>query len=368
MTFRFSLSFIVFALAVFSLAACSSTTRNYKAIYAATQDVDDLDIPPGLSTPETGAEPLPELERNIKTYTGYEESVKGKPASRFEREYEGMNFVRGGSLFWLEINTPSDAVWGDLRNFFKRLGFDFEIERPQIGFFETNWLANKESLPSNILTSLLDNVFSSSEIMDKYRIRLEWDAEKKISRVFINHQGLREIVEGVDDNVSVVQTKWVRRPSDPELEVELLMRFMAFRGLNVSVAEKNIKAAVKSKVAEVSLVDNKPQLTIYEPFARSWRHVGIAIDRLGYSIDDKNRSAGVYYISLPETFEVSKESGVFGKLFTSNKEAPKHLKYLIILEDDGESTKVKIKANGDVTDDISRVEKKILADLQSSIL
>ncbi len=358
---------LVLILLVCSLAACTSTTRDYKGVYEATQDLDDLDVPPGLDSPDSGSDRLPELLPNIKTASGYEASLKGKPASRFEREYKGMNFVRGGSLFWLEIDAPGDQVWGDVRSFFLRLGFQLKRETPQIGYLETDWLENQITAPTGFWSNLLNSI-SPTDIMDKYRIRLEWDAEKKISRLFINHQGLREIIEGEDDNLSTVQTNWVPRPSDPELEVEMIMRFMAYRGLSVVLAEENIASAKEKRVAEVTLVDDKANFIIYEPFARGWRHIGIALDRLGYLVEDKNRSAGVYYVTLPATFVIPKEGGLFGSVFTSSTEAPKHLKYLIILEDNGESTRVKIKSNGEVTDDFPRVEKKVFEDLQRSIL
>ncbi len=363
MTFR-----LVFILLVFTLTACTSTTRDYKGVYEASKELGDLDVPPGLDRPDVGAEKLPELSQNIKTYSGYEESIKGKPSSRLEREYHGMNFVRNGSLFWLEVSAPGHEVWNDLRQFFLRLGFEFKLETPQIGYLETNWRENGNEAPTGFLSSLFNSIFASSELMDKYRIRLEWDAEKKVSRVFINHQGMREIIEGEDDNISIVTTKWVPRESDPDLEVELLMRFMAFRGLNEVLAKENIASAKSKKVAEVNVVDDKLTFIINEPFARGWRHVGIALDRLGYLVEDKNRSAGVFYVSLPETFVIPDDGGLFGAIFTKGVEAPKHLKYLIILEDNGESTRVKLKSNGEVTDDFSRVEKKVFEDLQKSIL
>ncbi len=358
---------LVLLLFVCALAACTSTTRDYKGVYEASKDLDDLDVPPGLNTPNAAGQKFPDLTQKIKTASSYEESLKGKPASRFEREYQGMNFVRAGSLFWLEIDAPGDQVWGDVRSFFLRLGFQFKRETPQIGYLETEWLENQVTAPTGFFSSLL-NSFSPTDIMDKYRIRLEWDAENKLSRLFMSHQGLREIVEGEDDNLSAVQTNWVLRPSDPELEVEMLMRFMAFRGLSVAVAEENIASAKKQQVAEVIVVDDKRTFVINEPFARGWRHVGIALDRLGFLVEDKNRSAGVYYITLPESFEIPKESGLFGSIFTGKTEVPKHLKYLIILEANGESTKLKLKANGEVTDDFPRVEKKLFDDLQRSIL
>lgn len=357
---------IPFLFFVILVASCSSTTPDYKGVYEQTAELNDLSIPPGLSRPETSTDTtLPELQRSIKTYSSYEENVTTRPTVKYAQDYQGMRFVRSGSLFWLEINAPGQEIWSDVRSFFVRLGFTIKSIQPRIGYMETDWQENKITAPTNTLASFLGALFHSG-YMDKYRVRLEWDSEKQLSRLFISHQGLYEVATEEDDNIQAVTTRWVQRPADPDLEVEMLMRFMAFRGLEVKAAEQAITQSKPSRLTSLSEENETTRLVINEPFARAWRHVGIAIDRLGFLVEDKNRTAGIYYIELPESFEIPKQGGLFGKMF-SESQKPSHLKYLIILEESGDVTQVNIKANGQVPEDMNAVVNKMLKDIQGSI-
>ena len=362
---KFRISFILFILCF--IASCSSTTRDYKGVYETTAELQDLTVPPGLNKPEVSRDSaLPELQRSIKTYSSYEEKQGTQETARYAQDYKGMRFVRQGSLFWLEFNAANEEIWDDVRNFFVRLGFTIKKEQPKIGYMETDWQENKVGVPTNFLSQLLSALYSV-DFLDKFRIRLEWDPEQKITRLFINHQGLKETEEEESDNISVVTTKWVSRPADPELEVEMLMRFMAFRGLDIKVAEQHVDSVKATKLTKLDVDDDKTRLTINAPFSRAWRHIGIALDRLGFLVEDKNRTAGIYYIKLPETFVIPKQGGFFGSLFTSTQ-IPSHLKYLIVLEEKDDATVVTIKANGKVPEDMTVVSNKMLQDIQSSIL
>jgi len=363
---KFRISSII--LAVCFVVSCSSTTRDYKGVYEASIDLDDLDIPPGLNKPEAGGDStLIELQRSIKTYSSYEEKLGAQPTARYAQNHQGMRFVRSGNFVWLEVDGAGEEIWDEVKTFFKRLGFTIKRELPRIGYMETDWLENRYDVPTNFLTEFFSGLFSSG-YMDKYRIRLEWDQENKLTRLFINHQGLEEIAVGdTEDNIAVVQTKWVPRQSDPELEIEMLMRFMSFRGLEIKVAEEHIGSVKPKELTQLDVEGESTSLTINEPFARAWRHVGIAVDRLGFLVEDKNRTAGIFYIELPETFVIPKQGGLFGTLFT-DIEQPSHLKYLIVLEEKGETTLVTIKANGEVPEDMKAVSNKILKDMQGSIL
>ena len=363
MKFQISVIFVV----SFLLASCSSTTRDYKGVYESTVAIEDLDIPPGLDKPVSNNDSvLPELENRIKTYSTYEENISAQPNARYTQSFEGMRFVRAGTIYWLEVDAPGVEIWEDIRIFLTRLGFVIKKSQPNIGYMETDWLENRMSTPTNFLSKFFNSLFSSG-FMDKYRVRLEWDEENKKTRLFISHQGLEEVIISGDDSISVVQTRWVPRPSDPELEIEMLMRFMAYRGLEEKVAEQNIASVKPERLTNLKGEGDKKALLINEPFARAWRHISIALDRVGFLVEDKNRTAGLYYIELPETFEIPKQGGVFGTLFTST-EKPTQLKYLIVLEDKGDVTEVTVKANGEVPKEMPAIVTKILNDIQSSIL
>ncbi|MGD8926443.1 MAG: outer membrane protein assembly factor BamC [Thioalkalispiraceae bacterium] len=362
---KFNFSFVIVALLL--LTSCSSTAPDYKGVYESTADIRDLTVPPDLDKPVMSKDSiLPELQRSIKTYSSYEENIGAKPTASYAQNYSGMRFVRSGSIFWLEIDAPGSEIWGDIRRFFIRLGFKIKKEQPRIGYLETDWLENRINTPTNFLSEFLGSLFSSG-LMDKYRVRLEWDEKKKVTRLFINHQGLKEVAVSGDDNISVVETRWEPRKSDPNLEIEMLTRFMAFRGLDEKVAEQQVASAKPVELTKLEGEGDKTTLTINEPFARAWRRVSIALDRLGYLVEDKNRTAGIYYVKIPETFEIPKQGGLFGTFFTDTQK-PTHYKYLIILEEKEDATVVTIKSNGDIPKEMPVVANKMLKDIESNIL
>lgn len=344
--------------------SCSSTTPDYKGVYEESEKIESLDIPPGLDKPpQSNDSSLSELGQSVKSISIYEENLKGKASEEFEPQYKGMKFKRDGSLYWLEVNDQPTVVWKDLHAFFVKLGFEIEVDNAQIGYMQTGWLENRVDVPGGWIREYLGLLYST-DLMDRYRIRLEWDPDTQISRVFIIHQGLKEVVVSGDNPDEVVQTQWVIRPSDPELEVEMIMRFMAYRGLSESLAEKQIAAVKTEERTKLVEKDGKNELIITESFQRSWRQISIAVDRLGYLVEDRNRSAGVFYIRLPDSFEVKTDGG----FFSSETAKPEHDKYLIILEDKGDKTLVTVKTNGDDAKDFARVQQKMLQDLKASIL
>ena len=61
---------------------------------------------------------------------------------------------------------------------------------------------------------------------------------------------------------------------------------------------------------------------IDEPFDRAWRRVGVALDRGGFEVTDRDRSQGLFMINyLDPDYEQQKKSeqGFFANLFSSAK-------------------------------------------------
>jgi outer membrane protein assembly factor BamC len=370
-SWKFNLLIGVLVAAVFSLSACSSTP-DYKGVYDSDQDETSLEVPPDLNAPQPDSnQELPEQDDLVRTYSGYQQNVLSKPADSLLKTYDDMHFVRSGSLFWLEVDAPPQEVWGEVRDFFRKVGFQIENEQPALGLMETNWKENKVNVPSNWLASLF-SFASSSGLRDKYRIRLEETDDKNKTRVFIAHQGMKEVEvnEEASSAADPVQTAWEPRPPDPDLEAEMLMRFMAYRGLSENKAKEKIaKAGPPQQQSEVKQSNEESVLEVYEPFARTWRHVGLALDRLGFYVEDRNRSAGVYYIRLPEDFTIEEDQGWLASVFGSDKKSPKNLKYLLVLKDQGEHTTVELRSRGDMKkEDLAKLSKAILEKIRQNIL
>jgi outer membrane protein assembly factor BamC len=363
--FMKKLKLLIFVVSVVSLSACSSTS-DYKAVYGEIEQQKALDMPPGLDQPDDNGNKLPEQLATSGYYSEYTSSQGQRKQGDYLKPYEGVRFVRDGSLYWLEINDYPEKVWPDLRTFFNKLGLKITFEQPQLGLMQTEWKENRIDATTGWLSGLF-GWLTSSEILDSYRARLEFDEEKIITRVFISHRGMREVVEGEDNNIDVVLTKWVPRESDPELEIELLMRFMAFRGVDEKIAKEEVEKVKSIKRTELVKTDDTLALKVNEVFPRTWRHVALALDRMGVLVEDRNRTAGVYYITLPETFNIRNESGFFSA-FTDGVIKPSTDKYLLSIEDKGDTSMVFVKARGEVGADLQQVTEKILTDIQDNIL
>jgi outer membrane protein assembly factor BamC len=71
-------------------------------------------------------------------------------------------------------------------------------------------------------------------------------------------------------------------------------------------------------------VNNAPVVQLDENFDRAWRRVGLALDRTGFTVEDRDRSQGMYFVRYVEPTVDKKEPGFFGKLFGGDRQRPFH--------------------------------------------
>ena len=229
---------------------------------------------------------------------------------------------------------------------------------------ETDWAENRAKIGDgfvrNILGKVLDSLYSTAE-RDKFRTRLEPGAEPGTTEVYISHRGMYEIYvsEGKD------QTRWQPREPDPELEAEMLRRLMMRFGSDdrrsqLEMAEAKNRPVDRAKLARS--VDGSGALEVEESFDRAWRRVGLALDRVGFTVEDRDRSKGLYYVRYvdPESDGQNKDPGLMSKLaFWKSAPPDPQTKYRVFVKDGGSRTTVQVlSAEGGV--DQSDTSKKIL--------
>lgn len=332
---------VVLCSLLMSLIACSSSPE-WKGVYgtdAEEIDAASLEVPPDLSEPNiTSNLAIPNISSAGSTYSAYNNTdykgTKITPANP-----ANVKLVRDGALQWLEVKATAESLWPELRNFFKQVGFEIKREDKQIGVMETNWLENRHSLPTNWFSKLLSKI-SSTGIRDKYRARLEKTTQPGVTRVFITHQGLKE--KSVED-ISSIKVWWEVRPSDPELESEMYQRFLIFRQYRKADALKIVSKTSPAERTRIVEKDSIKTLKVNEGFDRTWRRVGIALDRIGLLVEDRDRSAGLYYLRITKDFKekVKEEEGWFASLFSSSKVKLKE-RYLLSVAKDHDKTSISI--------------------------
>lgn len=341
---RYGIELVVLGMAML-LGACSSNPeRDYKAIYAEQEAREDrpLEVPPELGRPQVREQmQIPGIGREQASY-----SDQGDPGSEGAKDKVvatagNAQFIRQGDMHWLELELSPEQIWEAGREFFESIGFEITRQDRQLGIMQTNWQERRERVPGNWLVRMID-ALSSTGYQDSYRMRLERRPQGG-TRVFITHRGLHEVVTS-GGGTEVVETAWVPREADPGLEVELLQRLLVSLGTDVEQAQSIVASgAAPAKRTEFRQEQDELRLQVNETFPRTWRRVGLALDRVGLLVEDRNRSEGVYYIRLTEEFKDKEAKGFWAGLLGDDEPTNTVDALLLRVNQQGEYTHITLR-------------------------
>lgn len=255
-----------------------------------------------------------------------------------------VRIERAGSQRWLVVNRPADKLWNPVREFWLDGGFLLAQDQENLGIMETDYAENRAKLPQdfirNAIGKIFDGLYSTGE-RDKFRTRLERRADGA-TEIYVSHRGMVEVVTGTRGGSGGDGTVWQPRPADPELEAEFLRRMMVKLGVTQEQSKALVAAGGGRQTSRVSTINNLPVVQIDEGFDRAWRRVGLALDRTGFTVEDRDRNQGTYFVRYVEPSANKAEPGFFGKLFKSSPTAAGPLKYRIAVKSEGESTVVSV--------------------------
>ncbi|MCC7485139.1 MAG: outer membrane protein assembly factor BamC [Burkholderiales bacterium] len=294
-----------------ALGACSSlpeiNIESKKVDYKSAGKLPPLEVPPDLTRPQPNERyTVPDVnQRGTATYSDYSRDRAGKPAATGAAlvlpQQDNVRVERQGNQRWLVVKGRPGEVWPIVKDFWQESGFILNVELPEAGVMETDWNENRARISDpgfirGILGKLLDQVYSTSE-RDKFRTRLEIGAEPGTTEIYISHRGMEEVFTGTNQDT----TKWQPRPVDPELEAEMLRRLMVRFGVQETRAKTQVAAASAKTPPRATLTSTATgagagTLALHEQFDRAWRSVGLALDRVGFTVEDRDRSKGVYFV------------------------------------------------------------------------
>ena len=257
-----------------------------------------------------------------------------------------VRIERAGTQRWLVVNRPADKLWSPVRDFWLESGFLLAQDQENLGIMETDYAENRAKLPQdfirNTIGKIFDSLYSTGE-RDKFRTRLERRPDGG-TEIYVSHRGMIEVVTG--DTASKPSggdgTVWQPRPADPELEAEFLRRMMLKLGVTPEQSKALITAGAPRQTSRVANVNNVPVVQMDEGFDRAWRRVGLALDRTGFTVEDRDRSQGTYFVRYVEPVTNKAEPGFFSKIFSGSTPAAAPLKYRIAVKSQGESTVVSV--------------------------
>ena len=348
----------------FSLAACTTVFEADKVDYKATKKAAPLDIPPDLTQLQKDNRYAVPDGRGIATASGFQQqhsaAAANGPAASADQigqvSNDTVHIERAGNERWLVVKQTPEQLWPQLQEFWTNSGFTVETESPQTGIMETNWAENRAKIPQDFLRRAIGKVFDSAYSTgerDKFRTRLERRADGS-TEIYISHRGAEEVLTGAQKET----TTWTARPNDPELEAEFISRLMA-QLTGTKVKEASAFVANAPLEAQHAKLDGS-KVTVDEGFDRAWRRVGLALDRVGFTVEDRDRVQGIYFVRYVDPDAVKKE-GFFTKLFGNedkNKEAQKY-RVLVSAVPSATTTDVTVQSN-DGKPDASPTGAKIL--------
>ena len=348
------------------LAACGSVIETDKVNYKSeTEDKGQttLEVPPDLS----------KLNRN-KRYDmpngkfSANQQDDGKASTNADGtsplQLADIQVKRSGNQMWLDIGRPPEELWPQVRDFWKESGFVLARDEQKIGVMETDWAENRAKLPQDFirrsLGKVIDSLYSTGE-RDKFRIRLERTTNNH-TELFVSHRGLMEVYT---DALSK-STTWQPRPNDPELEKEFLRRIMVKLAPATPNPDKAMDQVAVSSASKLINVNGKPAVSFNQSFDIAWRRVGVALDRNGFTVEDRDRKQGIYFVRYVEVGPEGDE-GFFSKWFgKAGAQGPKQYRLKLEAGEAGSTNILILNSSGeaDGSPNAQKIAQLLVSELQ----
>ena len=354
------------SLLALGLAACSGTADDLldpilperEAAYKSSKTAPPLEVPPDLSSATLNdTMVVPSLAQGSATYSAYVNGTQVAMASvnGVLPRLNGVRIERAGSDRWLIVDVPPGVVWPKVRDFWLSQGFLIQLEDPSIGIMETDWAEKRTIFDggaiSNFFSKLSSELYGATT-RDMYRTRLERGTIPETTEVYVSHRGAEYVSTGkisraLDATGSEEVYVWQPRPSDPELEAEMLSRLVITFGIKKDAATTLVAAAAERPPRAHIVRDGEGAsvLDLQDNFSRAWRRTGLALDRVGFTVEDRDRSRGLYYVRYIDTDKVDsgKDDSFFGTLkFWGDDEPPDQNEYLVSLVGKQSTTQIVI--------------------------
>ena len=360
----YSRDILASTLTILTLAGCTWTGSilqpdhiDYKSASKKDAVAPKLDVPPDLSQiSRDNRYSIPDATTTgTLTASGYSSAKNGAaapaasataPASAATtaiNSLQDMHIERDGNQRWLVVKQSPEVLWPKIKQFWQENGLLINQESEATGIMETDWAENRAKIPDDFIRRTIgyvfDSLYSTGE-RDKYRTRLE-RRDDGSTEIYISQRGVEEEFIGAQKETST----WVFRPNDPGLESAFLTRLMVSLGSPAEKAKELADSPVDQPIKARLVKDGaNSRVDVDEAFDRAWRRVGLALDRVGFTVEDRDRNNGIYFVRYVDQDADSKDKGFFSRIFSFDKEAEAK-RYRILVKGEATGSHITVQSN-----------------------
>ncbi len=361
--------------AIALLASGCAITDGGKIDYKSAKVSTSLDVPPDLT--KLANDPRYQVTGSSVSANGLQAlQQNGAGAPTALNQAGDVKLERIGQQRYLIVARTPEQIWGVARDFWAENGFVLATDQQNIGVMETDWAENRAKIPNDgirrFLGSLAEGFYASGE-RDKFRTRMERVSIGAAAgtEIYISHRGMAEVSRGgsTGSSASTPVLNWQARETDTELEAEFLRRLMVKLGTPLDKATPQAIAGASAVAVTSRIVGSGAGIAVEldDGFDRAWRRIGLSLDRSGFTVEDRDRNNGIYFVRYVAPGEAGKEPGFFSKLFSGGGDGPKPVKYRVNVKSaNGKTTASVLDGEGKapVAQDAERIVKLLQADLK----
>ncbi len=352
------------------LSGCETVGTSFgkRIEYKTVTSAPALEIPPDLTSPQYDDRYAVATASALAAQNASRPKAGDQIAANTAGE---ARIARSGNERWLVVKTTPENAWNVAHQFWIDTGFVLAVDQPTNGIMETDWAENRGDLPRDAIQRTLGKVgdfFVTTYRQDKFRTRIERGVEAGTVEIFVSSRRMEQMPTGKIDNSSPSGFRWMVVPSDPLVEAEFLQRLMVRFGTPEQQAAQAIDASAKAPDrARVESATGVRQLVVEDNFDRAWRRVGLALDRIGFTVVDRDRSKGLYFVRYADPDAPKTTSGDWlSKLMFWRDTTIKPEQYRIQVNESGAQSVVLVQdPNGGP--EKSQNSEKILALLQEQL-
>ena len=275
---------VLFTLALI-LGSCGWILEDHRYDYLKEKQSEPIEISSEQSTrPIIDFYPIPRTEEDL-VGDSYEIPLPAQVFSSGSTNEIRMHKL--GEIRWLYVETLPSSVWPLMKDFWASSNFGLSYEDPNSGIFESQELQVNSK-------------------QTKFQMKIEHGIRQASSEIFLSH-----LIKNTDNN-------WIRVPVEDNLEDDVLRDALDFLSDapstgGTSLVALNLNLGQKAVLKQSEDGSNFIEMNL--EFPRAWAAVDRALKEAFITVNDLDRTNGVFFVS----FTQEEEEGFVRRLFKRNK-------------------------------------------------